>query len=54
MNLALVTAFTGKTIKFHTEKVSPNSSPDGQFGGGNGAMHGVEQTVEKVAWLFYE
>ena len=35
------------------QKVSPNSSPkvtpDGQFGGGNGAMPSVEKEVAKTA-----
>ena len=42
-----------RTIDFQAEKVSPNSSPkvspDGQFGGGNGAMRSVEQATEKIA-----
>jgi hypothetical protein len=40
-------------MNFRAEKASPNSSPkvspDGQFGGGNGAMRSIEQVVEKVA-----
>ena len=39
--------------RFPGEKVSPNSSPkvspEGQFGGGNGAMRSVGQITEKVA-----
>jgi hypothetical protein len=42
-----------KSIIIKAEKVSPNSSPkvtpDGQFGGGNGAMPSVEKEVAKTA-----
>jgi hypothetical protein len=42
-----------ENIKFQAEKVLPDSSPkvtpDGQFGGGNGAMRSVEQSAEKMA-----
>ena len=45
--------FSRRTINFRAEQVSPNSppkvSPDGQFGGGNGAMRSGERAVEKVA-----